>query len=395
MRTFLLAFIGIISIFLLSCSDASDSGQGNDAESGDHPVLDDDTRECPDNAPDSFVDNDAAVEDTENRDDTTDFSEGEDSDSEQSDGGDEQHIDDDDVFSDNGPDEDAECVNGTKEYRSCTGGGMEIRSCENGAWGEYSDCFNINDTIIQTASTSACASYSWKDRGRAPSGYVKGMGLLFAGAVCSLYRSDVVVVSSAKTDDALHDALAWYDTVFSNVGMDNSSDGIDTLRHLYTLLIGLGMRESSGKHCEGRDQSATNTTADTAEAGLFQTSYNSHVFSNELNILFSDWKNFYSADTKKCLLSVFSEQVSCGASSWESYGSGDGFDFQELEKKCPAFAVEYAAVMLRVSGGSKGHYGPLRRHDAEVRTECDSMFHDIQNVVITHPDYCRFLNNVH
>ena len=38
--------------------------------------------------------------------------------------------------------------------------------------------------------------------------------------------------------------------------MDNSQDGIDTLRHLFVLLLGLGARESSGRYCEGRDMSA-------------------------------------------------------------------------------------------------------------------------------------------
>jgi len=34
------------------------------------------------------------------------------------------------------------------------------------------------------------------------------------------------------------------------------------------------MRESSGQYCCGRDTSEDNTTADTAEAGLFQMSWN-------------------------------------------------------------------------------------------------------------------------
>ena len=45
------------------------------------------------------------------------------------------------------------------------------------------------------------------------------------------------------------------------------------LRRLFVLLMGLGMRESSGQYCEGRDRSAHNTSADTAEAGLFQVSF--------------------------------------------------------------------------------------------------------------------------
>jgi hypothetical protein len=39
-------------------------------------------------------------------------------------------------------------------------------------------------------------------------------------------------------------------------------------------MMGLGMRESSGQHCEGRDMSADNVSSDTAEAGLFQMSWN-------------------------------------------------------------------------------------------------------------------------
>ena len=55
--------------------------------------------------------------------------------------------------------------------------------------------------------------------------------------------------------------------------MPNDKDGIDTLRHTYALMIGLGMRESSGAFCTGRDTSQNFNQADSAEAGLFQTSF--------------------------------------------------------------------------------------------------------------------------
>ena len=48
---------------------------------------------------------------------------------------------------------------------------------------------------------------------------------------------------------------------------------VERLRRSFALLLGLGMRESSGRYCEGRDRSANNTGADTAEAGLFQMSF--------------------------------------------------------------------------------------------------------------------------
>jgi len=233
------------------------------------------------------------------------------------------------------------------------------------------------DDIKQLAGASACYDYQWKDRGQAPKGYVQGVALVFARAVCNPARSDVVVVSEANTGDDAHDALSWYNSNFAALGMNNDQAGVDTLRHAYTLLLGLGMRESSGEHCCGRDTSATNTTADTAEAGAWQTSYNSHVFSPELPILFDKYK----ADSSGCLLDTFSAAVTCSATNWENWGSGDGAVFQQLEKECPAFAAEYAAVMLRVSGGTSGHYGPLRTKAAEVRPECDEMFHQVQSAV--------------
>jgi len=241
--------------------------------------------------------------------------------------------------------------------------------------------------IKDLAGASACYEYQWKDRGQAPKGYVQGVALVFARAVCNPTRTDVVVVSETNTGDDAHDALSWYNTIFTGLGMSNDAAGVDTLRHAYTLLLGLGMRESSGEHCCGRDQSATNTTADTAEAGAWQTSYNSHVFSAELPKLFDEYK----ADSSGCLLDTFSAGITCSAANWENYGTGDGLDFQQLEKECPAFAAEYAAVMLRVSGGSAGHYGPLRTKAAEVRPECDEMFQQVQTLVEQNPSACSAL----
>ena len=214
------------------------------------------------------------------------------------------------------------------------------------------------------------------------------MALVYGRAYCNQARSDVVVVSKAKTTDDVHDALAWYSAIFANLGMKNDVAGVDTLRHAYTLLIGLGMRESSGEHCCGRDGSADNVASDTCEAGAWQTSYNSHSFSMELSKLFDKYK----ADSSGCRLDVFEEGVTCNAANWKNWGTGaDGLEFQQLTKKCPAFAAEYTAVMLRVSGGSKGHYGPLRRREAEVRPECDTMYKNVQALIDKNPAACGAL----
>ncbi len=232
--------------------------------------------------------------------------------------------------------------------------------------------------ITRIAANSSIANYKWKNRGRAPKGYIKGMALVFARVLCKLNAGDPAAIAMAKAagDDA-RDALGWYEKVFSKAGMSNDVDGIDTLRHLFVLMIGLGMRESSGKHCEGRDRSASNTTANTAEAGLFQTSYNARSASHLLPTLFET----YSANPSG-FLEVFKEGVTCKASSHENFGTGAGRDFQQLSKECPAFAVEFAAVGLR---HIRKHWGPIKRREAEVRPECDEMLREVQSFVAATP----------
>ena len=129
------------------------------------------------------------------------------------------------------------------------------------------------DEISEIASTSAIAHYKWKDRGIAPLGYTNGMALIFASVNCKLKAGDpaAMEISKANTGNRNVDALAWYAQEFQRAGMDNESSGVSTLRHVFVLLFGLGMRESSGRYCEGRDRSARNTTAASAEPGLFQT----------------------------------------------------------------------------------------------------------------------------
>ncbi len=243
-------------------------------------------------------------------------------------------------------------------------------------------------SIKNIAATSQCYKYSWKNRGQMPKGYVQGVALAFAKAVCEPGRSDVVLVSKPKTVDNAHDALAWYSSTYAALGMSNTKAGVDTLRHAYALLIGLGMRESSGQHCVGRDTSATNYTSSSAEAGAWQTSWDSHSSSAELPKLFSK----YRASSSGCYLETFRDGVTCSPTDWKNWGSpSDGLDFQRIEKACPAFAAEYAAVMLRVSGGSSGHYGPLRTRAAEIRPECDAMLQQVQSAVESDPAVCSAL----
>jgi hypothetical protein len=241
------------------------------------------------------------------------------------------------------------------------------------------------DHIVQMAGASTVARFRWRDRSVAPAGYIKGMALVYGRVYCKFKAGDAAAVAMAKanTGDLGRDALAWYNDIFAAAGMDNSISGADTLRHLFVLLIGLGMRESSGKHCEGRDRSASNTTSDTAEAGLFQMSFNARAASSLLPLLFSQ----YSANPSG-FLDVFKEGVRCSASSLENFGSGNGRAFQALCKECPAFAAEWAAVGLR---HIRKHWGPITRKEAQVRVECDTLLRQVQAAVDASPNLCSAL----
>ncbi len=230
--------------------------------------------------------------------------------------------------------------------------------------------------ISQVAAASAIASYSWMNRGRAPAGYIKGMAVSYARVYCDLGRGGPAALEMAKatTDDPSRDALKHYEEIFRQAAMDNTRNGADTLRHLFTLLLGLGMRESSGRHCEGRDRSANNTNSETAEAGLFQTSFNARRANPLLPRLFADFR----ANPAPGYLDFFQEGVRCSEANLENCGEGDGRDFQKLSKECPFFAVQFAAIGLR---NLRMHWGPINRREAEVRPEADALFKQVQDMV--------------
>jgi hypothetical protein len=202
------------------------------------------------------------------------------------------------------------------------------------------------------------------------------MALAFAQTYKKLQQGHPAAVEMAKARTASDtDALNIYRKSFNALGMSNETDGIDTLRHLYALMLGHGMRESSGRHCEGRDMSASNVASDTAEAGLFQTSWNAHAASDpEFDNLMAEYSN--PANKPTCYLTSFDDGVSCNSDEWSCYGSGDGYAFQKLCKECPAFAVETCGLTLR---NLANHYGPIIRHETELKAASEEMFQAIQD----------------
>jgi peptidoglycan hydrolase-like protein with peptidoglycan-binding domain len=231
------------------------------------------------------------------------------------------------------------------------------------------------EQIVKLAAESDLAGIDWPGRGRAPRGYVKGMAVTFGQTYAKWKAGDSAarVMAAMNSGNEDTDALAWYDAQFRAAGMENGVSGADTLRHLFVLLYGLGMRESTGRYFVGRDTTANNTDADTAEAGLFQMSWNMKNASPELPRLFA----LYSAKPDG-FLPIFQEGVTPDAANLENVGTGEGVAYQQLCKSCPAFAVETAAVGLRAR---RKHWGPINRREAEVRGEADRLLQQVQAVV--------------
>lgn len=250
------------------------------------------------------------------------------------------------------------------------------------------------DQVRELARNSNCAKYSFKNRGRAPAGYISGLAVTYAKSFCRLKQSSKlsqsVMSQMAKlaTKDSRKDALAHYASSFDQFNLNLNSSGAIPLHAIYTLGMGLGMRETSGKYCEGWDRSAgADRTSKEAEAGLFQTSLDSLPITKELDLLYSHYKSH----PEKCFLDIFQEGVKCNSLS--NLGTGkEGLEYQKFNKACPAFATEYAMIMLRVA---RTHYGPINRKEAEVVPACFSLLSKVSEIIENDPqNSCeQFLEN--
>ena len=144
---------------------------------------------------------------------------------------------------------------------------------------------DVISRISEIAASSTIASYSWRDRGVAPPGYTKGMAIAYAQAVQRFNAGDPVMLEMAKanTHDDSVDAICWYNSNYVGLGMSNAVAGVSIPSATFMFYCwAWACVRVQGKHCEGRDTSASNTSSDTAEAGLFQTSWNAHTCSKQL-----------------------------------------------------------------------------------------------------------------
>lgn len=233
--------------------------------------------------------------------------------------------------------------------------------------------------ICAAAEQSAIAKSKWKDRGRAPLGYINGMAATYALCLNKLAAGDsaanamVRVVENGKdVFDHLAGKLAD-----AKLTTDGASD-TQRLRALFVILLGLGMRESSGRYCEGRDRSASNTTAETAEAGLFQQSWDSRRASPEIEKLFRERAQIVGRDKTDDIDALFKVGVVAKEDELQNYGSGDGSLFQFICKNRPSYAVQFAAIGLRTL---YTHWGPIIRREVEVLPAAADLFREVERIV--------------
>ncbi len=195
---------------------------------------------------------------------------------------------------------------------------------ESWVFGKYLKLKTINNAnsilndISNIVSAASITNYRWNDRGRTGFGYYYGLALVFARQYVKLKNNDsfVTAIAKAATNDANKDALAYYADRFNQVGLSNEVSGAATLRHVYTFLLGLGMRESSGNYSEGRDMAASNTSHETCEAGLFQTSYNAIKNNAPMQAVYA----FYKSNASLGFLNQFKIGFTANAADLKNWG---------------------------------------------------------------------------
>ncbi len=228
--------------------------------------------------------------------------------------------------------------------------------------------------VTDLALASECAKTAHDVQGTPPPGFMRGIALTYARAACNPTADWVKVASQPVGTDAKKDALAHY----------GLATGPARLESTFALVLGSAARESSWRWCVGKDPGASNDDAETCEAGLYQTSYNSRSASPVLPALFAR----YRAADSGCYAAEYKGKTTCSASNLKNYGSGDGVEFQRLSKECPGFATEYHAVMVRVR---RTHYGPINLKKSLIKPACVSMFSKIGEAIKANPGICSNL----
>lgn len=212
-------------------------------------------------------------------------------------------------------------------------------------------------------------------------GYYYGTLFSMARSICRSSISSAKASMLKGSAQSSRDALYNYSQGSTRVRMYASLSSADEkhLRSTYAILLPHGLMESGGDYKEGVDQSnGSSYQSTTAEAGLFQTSYNVRgLMSKEAVKAIDSLEAEYKANKVACETNLFSLDLPSKSHS-PSIGSGTGLEFQKLIRSCPALAVEHASVTIR---HNMRHYGPLIIKSAKPLTECYSVIDEVYDYV--------------
>lgn len=230
--------------------------------------------------------------------------------------------------------------------------------------------------IITVAASSKITKYEWKGRGLAPVGFYSEMAVYYGMMYEKLKAGDSTAKAMIAHEDGAHDVFDHYQSQLNSVGIFTlGASATDRLRALFVIMTGLAGRESSFGFDIGQDASApTNRTADRAEAGWFQQSWDS-LKANPVEIR----KIFeYYFDNPTNYQYIYSQHAAVRSGALINYGGGDGARFQQLAKSCPAFAVQACGLALRRLCNA---WGPINSWAVEIRPEVDSLYTLVQHFI--------------
>ncbi len=240
------------------------------------------------------------------------------------------------------------------------------------------------ETLI--SQNSSCENTQFGNRGRLSQvpGYFQGMLFSFIRSACRP-SSDIVQTHMVRGQNSTR-----WDGLAPHFNGQNNQDSRNLLISTSLLTLSMGMRESTGRYWSGVDvtNSSSMSRAVSAEAGLFQTSYDVRGIGHgeEWVQALEQLEQFYRDNPSLCLVEEFSEGMNPPASPRQGIGSGVGRDFQDLMRNCPALAAEHAMITSR---HNRRHYGPLRRNEARPVETCRPLYETLYQNTQNNPAYCQ------
>jgi hypothetical protein len=239
--------------------------------------------------------------------------------------------------------------------------------------------------------------------GRMSKGYFLGMSLTYLKTRCDAVpplpgmkpaqSARLAIVNQPIRARNGDDSLAWL--LGDPKKLPSQDPGVLT----HATLMTLGRIESKGAYNEGLYLGDYFLAPDEAEAGLFQNSFNS-VKNFKLGPVYNELleEHFLNRTTPPqpspaniVLKEIFGvgQELSENFESWghpAKPGEADtGYGFQEVSKD-PAFAVEYAAPLIRRTAK---HHGPIIRKEARPRNECIRVLDELRTLIDSDPSICR------